>query len=229
MSAPLVPERTRLEKVFGIESPSEVGSAIQRLLITGTTALDKSAVTIWPDIKVSLLEISGGIIVSGFVGFLIAQAFSKNTLFKFAWILSSLVCVAPVVLPAQIVWWVGIGLSQKVLTITSFTTFPFAQALWSYRSLRLPLRVLVAIEEVLPYAFIGMVFAEAYAATAGLGFFVLVAAGKGYVPEAIATAFITFGILAVNSCVFRFAIRRLYFSQAAVNAIPLVVKSSQGS
>ena len=64
--------------VFLIEGPVEIGNAIQRLLIRGTPAVDKSAVTIWPDIKLSLLEISGGITVSGFGGFLIAQTFSKT-------------------------------------------------------------------------------------------------------------------------------------------------------
>ena len=111
-----------------------------------------------------------------------------------------------------------------VLTITCFTTFPFVQALWSYRNLRLPLRVLVAIEEALPYAFIGMVFAEAYAATAGLGFLMIVLRAEQHIAEAIATAFITFGLLAAISFLFRFVIKRLYFSETA-----LVLENSQKS
>ena len=134
-----------------------------------------SICTIWPDIRLSLLEITGGIVVSGLIGFLIVEGLFKK---KFSNRIRALLCltaVAPVVLASQIMFWVGIGIWQKILTITCFMCFPFMQALSSYRNLTLLNRLLTALDEAMPYAFVGMVFAEAMAATAGLGFLMIIA------------------------------------------------------
>ncbi len=64
---------------------------------------------------------------------------------------------------------------HQFCTITCFMCFPFMQALSSYRNLTLLNRLLTALDEAMPYAFVGMVFAEAMAATAGLGFLMIIA------------------------------------------------------
>lgn len=206
-----------LKRAFLIEPPWEVSNAVYRLLITGTEAFQQ---TIWYDVRVSLQEIIGGVAVAALAALVIAEGFFGKVLQR-ARTLLTLTYIAPVALAAQILLWVGVGIWQKVLMVASLVFFPFVQALWSYRSLTLPGRFLVAIDESLPYAFVGMVFAEAYAATAGLGFVILVAASKLYIAEALAASFITFGLLAIISCVIRFVVKRLCFSEAEVRAVPL--------
>jgi ABC-type nitrate/sulfonate/bicarbonate transport system permease component len=207
LSAPI------LKSFLSIEPPLAVGRAVHRLLVAGTEALHESRPTIWPDIRLSPQEIAGGLVLAGVTGIFAATAFKRSQG------LVSLTYVTPVVLASQIILWVGIGIWQKILTIAFFSFFPFAQALWSYRNFTLPSRLLGAIDETLPYAFVGMVFSEAYAATGGLGFVILVAAAKGYIAEAIATALITFGLLAIISCLLRFVVKRLSFSEAEIKDV----------
>ena len=67
----------------------------------------------------------------------------------------------------------------------------------------------MAIDDALPYAFLGMVFAEGYAATAGLGFLILVTGAQRFMAEEMATAIITFGLLVLISTMLRLIARRL--------------------
>jgi len=113
------------------------------------------------------------------------------------------------VLASQVVLWVGIGFWHKALTIVCFVSFPLLQALWSYRTTAVLPRLLIAIDETLPYAFLGMVFAEAYAAIAGLGFLILGGGAQLFAAEQIAASFITFALLAVISTVIRSVVQRL--------------------
>ena len=96
------------------------------------------------------------------------------------------------------------------------------QALWSYRQLSMSSRVLLAIEESLPYAFVGLLTAE-FIATEGLGFFILTASAKVQGPEAFAGTFILLGILAVITAILRSAVKQevLQVSNAATAAQPI--------
>jgi ABC-type nitrate/sulfonate/bicarbonate transport system permease component len=75
----------------------------------------------------------------------------------------------------------------------------------------------LAVDEALPYAFSGMFFAEAYAATAGLGFLILVSRPTGFIAGALAIALITFGLLVFISSVLRFIVKRLVISEPEEN------------
>jgi ABC-type nitrate/sulfonate/bicarbonate transport system permease component len=192
---------------FLIEPPLWVGFAIRDLFVTGDSPALKGE-TIWLDVYVSLAEIAGGIGLASLFAFLIFEGFVRNSrLKKFHWIVF-VICVAPVTLVVPIILAVGIGMLSKALMICSIAVFPCARALWSYTNFPLAYRFLLAIDESLPYAFVGMVFAEAYAATAGLGFLILVAGAQLFIAKAIATALITFGLLVLISSALRFVIKR---------------------
>ena len=104
-----------------------------------------------------------------------------------------------------------------MILICAIVLFPLARALWSYTNLGLVGRFLLAVDEALPYAFSGMFFAEAYAATAGLGFLILVSRATGFIAGALAIALITFGLLVFISSVLRFIVKRLVISEPEEN------------
>lgn len=205
---------------FSIEPPAEVGNAAFRLLVAGAGAILKSKPTLWNDIRVSLVEIGGGILFATVLAFPTVVLLSKICSPKPSGGLLSLTCIAPVGLATQIIAWVGIGVWQKILMVSCLAFFPIAQALWSYRSVPLAPRLFLAIDEALPNAFLGMVFAEGYASTAGLGFFLLVFPANGHMAEATATALITFGLMVGISCVLRLAAKNVYFANVAVVTEP---------
>ncbi len=196
-----------LQEALLITPPAEVARAIQELLVTGSNAFGETQRLLWSDINVSVVEIVGGILVAGMAACLSIKILGERYI-KIVY----LSAVAPITLPFQVLFWVGVGVWQKVLTIALFLVFPMAVALWSYRREGLPRRFLLAIEEGLPYAFIGMVFAEAFVGTAGLGFTILVTGFTGHIAEAMATSFITFGLLAITSTVLRITIKRILLS-----------------
>jgi ABC-type nitrate/sulfonate/bicarbonate transport system permease component len=192
-----------------VVTPAEASRAVYTLLVTGTAKVMLGANTIWNDVQVSFLEMIAGFAVAALIVLLVSEVFSRTSSLKPALGVLSLISVAPIVLASRGIFWVGIGFWQKALTIVCFVFFPLLQALWSYRTTRVLPRLLIAIDEALPYAFLGMVFGEAYAATAGLGILILVAGAKLFAAEQIATSFITFAFLAVISTVMRLFVKRL--------------------
>ena len=94
--------------------------------------------------------------------------------------------------------------------------------MWSYTNLGLVGRLLLAVDEALPYAFLSMFFAEAYAATAGLGFLILVTRATGFIAGALAIALITFGLLVFISSMLRFAVKRLVVMKPQENVVEII-------
>lgn len=182
---------------------------VYALLVTGTANVFKGAGTIWNDMQVSLLEMIAGLAVAVLIALFFPKVISWKTSLKPGLGLLSLPCVAPIVLASEVIYWVGIGFWHKALTIVCFVFFPLLEALSSYRTGAVVPRLLIAIDEALPHAFLGMVFAEAYAATAGLGFLILVAHAQEFVAEGIATSLITFGLLVTISSALRLVVKRL--------------------
>jgi hypothetical protein len=52
----------------------------------------------------------------------------------------------------------------------SLSFFPFVQALWGLRNQPIKVQLLLAADDALPFAFVGMLFGETMNAVAGLGF-----------------------------------------------------------
>ena len=93
-------------------------------------------------------------------------------------------------------------------SVSCFAFFPLVQGLWSYRHLSLASRVLVSIDEVLPYAFLGMLAGETYGSRQGLGFFMATAAITLQTAKAFAISLMLFGFFAVLSGILRWLIKR---------------------
>jgi ABC-type nitrate/sulfonate/bicarbonate transport system permease component len=186
-----------------VVTPIETSRAVYALLVTGTGKVLLGTKTIWTDMRVSLLAMIAGLAVAALIAVLVSEVYSRIKSFKPVLELLSLICVAPVVLASQVVFWVGIGFWHKAITIMCFVFFPLLKALSYYRMVAIRPRLLIAVDETLPYAFLGMVFAEAYAATAGLGFLILVAGAQLFAAEQTAISFITFALLVVISTVIR--------------------------
>src|SRR5207237_10832254 len=107
------------------------------------------------------------------------------TFSNFLFLLLPLTRIAPIVLwlLVWVTWIVSLQdflvLWHKVIAVGCLTFFPFVQALWGLRERPLLYRVLMAIDDSLPIAFVTMCFGELYAATRGLGFIMTVASAMG--------------------------------------------------
>jgi len=210
-----------LKSSFLIEPPFKVGYSILDLLIFGNSSGIAVKETIWLDVNVSLFEIIGAIALAGLFAFPLSELIVryKGSL-KFDWIVFA-AYVSPATLAVPMIDFVGIGMLSKVLMICSVVLFPFARAMWTYIAFPLASRVLLAIDEALPYGFVGMVFAEAYAATAGLGFRILVSAASLAIADSIATALITFGLLVLVSSTLRFLVKRISNAKTWETVVPV--------
>lgn len=170
--------------------------------------------TIWTDLYVSLSEIFTGVVLGGGAALvtyriLLARDAIRNCLFP----ILPLAFVTPIFSPVIAMEWLGrVGYLQKGGGIGLVIFFPFLQALWGLRDRPLGLRVLLGVDDALPYAFVVMLFAEAMAATAGVGFSMLKAHVDGdIVPEGIAVALVTIALLVALSSTLRWVAKRLYF------------------
>jgi ABC-type nitrate/sulfonate/bicarbonate transport system permease component len=195
---------------FGIAAPMEVGQAIFQLLVTSSNAfMDKRTMTIWFDIEASLFNIFAGVGLTTLLAMAFVKAGSKYLSLKLSSLIMALTCLAPIALGNLVMTWFGIGIFQKIITLVCFSFFPLAQAFWNYRSSQLLPKILLSIDAGLPYAFMGMVFSEAMAATAGIGFFMIMFPANGHLAEGAATGLIAFALLTVISLALRFTARQL--------------------
>src|SRR5207237_9765592 len=137
---------------------------------------------IWGDIRLSLLEVVGGMVLGSSIALVVFSLLSTTLTFRnFLFLLLPLTHIALIVL-WLLVWatWIVslqdfLFLWNKVIAVGCLTFFPFVQALWGLREHPLLYRVLMAIDDSLPIAFVTMCFGELYGATAGLGFMMTVA------------------------------------------------------
>lgn len=141
---------------------------------------------IYDDIWVSLLEVFGGMVLGGCVALLVFALLSTSSVIRnLLFPVLSLSYISPIILwllawlmpgwiypPPGFVFW------HKILAVGCLTFFPFVQALWGLREHPWPYRILLAVDDALPIAFVAMLFAELMAATAGLGFMMTVASAK---------------------------------------------------
>jgi ABC-type nitrate/sulfonate/bicarbonate transport system permease component len=115
--------------------------------------------------------------------------------------------------------WLGKGhwLKAVIVAATSFSSF--AEIFWGFRGAPLVPRILLAVDNALPYAFVGMLFGELWAATSGLGFFTIVARAAGNRTEALASALITLGLMVSVSFVLKLSIKWLLSSEPKLTQI----------
>ncbi len=187
-----------------LSSPRTVLGVCYHLLFQGT---------FWQDVYVSFSEVFGGLILgTGAAWILYRLLFSHNYLREELFPLLPLMHITLFFSPVVLMWWLGgVGYWQKSLGIGLMTIYPTLEAIWGLRDRAPGLRLLLAIDNGLPYAVVMMLFSEAMAATAGLGFSMLNAHVKSEtVPEGIAIALIIIALLVVHSSTLRCLAKRLY-------------------
>jgi ABC-type nitrate/sulfonate/bicarbonate transport system permease component len=201
-------------------SPLGVMSAGYQLLTHGE---------IYTDIRVSLLELLGGIVFGGSIALLVFALMSDNGIIRGAlisllplshisslvlWLLSFLILGR--IVPDFLNYW------HKVLVVGCLVFFPFVQALWGLRDQPISYRILLAIDQALPIAFVAMLFGELFAATAGLGFMMVTASASYQTHKGLAGFLITVFLLVSLSTTLRWIVKRFYSLEKS-SIVPLPV------
>lgn len=170
---------------------------------------------VWLDMRVSLLEVIGGIFFGGTVALGLFVLLSGKAILK-----NLVLPLLPATnISAVVVWqivfvlwlqWFGtgfLGYWHKAIAVACLSFFPLVQILWGLGEKPLLYRILIAIDDALPIAFIAMIFGEAWAATAGLGFIVIVANATGQSAKAIAGLLFIAAVMAGLSFTLRWIVR----------------------
>jgi sulfonate transport system permease protein len=183
-------------------TPVEVMNVVHQLFLQGE---------IWGHLGVSLWEVSGGISLGGLLalGLLVPlpmHAGVKKVLVS----LFPLTYISAIVLWLMAFTWVGVNVWHKVIAVACFTFFPLLEALWGMRKYPFFYRVLLATDAALPIAFVAMIFGEAWAATQGLGFAMIVANATLQTDKVVAVFLVTFAVLIGLSSSLRWSVKRLF-------------------
>ena len=216
-----------LKGLLLINLPVEVLGAGYRLLISGTAIIHQGG-TVWGDMGFSLIKIFGGILLAGSAALVVAKCLSSSrTVENWSFRLLPLAYAAPfpawlflfhwrvpVTGPFIIAW-------HGVAAIACLGFFPFVHVLWGLRDRPLLHRLLLALDEALPFAFLAMLFGEAYAATDGLGFLIVVARAKYSMAEAVAGSLLALTLLVALSSTLRWVVKRLYDSESGAEVLPV--------
>jgi len=193
-----------LEMIFS--SPLTVLGVFYHLLFEGT---------FWQDVYVSFSEVFGGLVLgTAATMILYGILYTYNSLRDRIFPLLPLLHITFFFSPVILTWWLGgVGYWPKSLGIGLVTIYPILEAFWGLRDRSPGLRLLLAIDNALPYAVVMMLFSEAMASTGGLGFSMMKAHIYSHtVPEGIAVALTTIALLVVFSSTLRSLAKRLYFS-----------------
>ncbi len=177
---------------------------------------------VWGDIATSLIEIVLGTILGGLVAVSISSLLNRSRIIR-----DILMAFLPVSYISPIAVWLliflfviwlnlptpisrfFIGYGHKLIGVGLLTFFPLVQALWGLRHESSRYGILVAIDHALPVAFIAMLFGELYAATAGLGFMMVVASATSQYQKGLAGFLITVIVFVLLSFVIRVAAKQI--------------------
>jgi ABC-type nitrate/sulfonate/bicarbonate transport system permease component len=202
-----------LRDLFAIAPLRNVIRSAYSLLTIGSTMPNMDA-TIWFNVAVSAQEIAIGLLLGGVLAFFVVQVIRViESTIRLSWLLA-FTHSSPIVIAIAVMPLVGIGIGLKAVIVAAASLFPFTETLWGLRNSPLPTRILLALKRALPYAFVGMFFAELWASTAGLGFFIVVARAVNNKTEALAAALIAFALMVAVSVCLTFVIKRLGHSKA---------------
>ena len=164
----------------------------------------------------SLLEIFGGIILSGGAALVVSKTLTgSESSRRLAGSFLPLTYIVMAMLPLFLLnWAVLVGYWHTLALVTCLTFFPFMHVFWGLREYPLVCRLLLAADEALPFGFVAMLFGESMNAVAGLGFFTVVARTSLKVDQAIASSMITLVLFILLSAILRGLAKRLYFPPA---------------
>ena len=100
-----------------------------------------------------------------------------------------------------------LGVGHKMMGVGLLTFFPLLQTLWAFRDAPLRRRWLIAIDDALPMAFVAMCFGELYAASAGIGFQMVIASATYQHQQGLGWFLITVILLSALSMILRLILR----------------------
>lgn len=203
-------------------SPLDVAEAGYQLL---------SHSEIYGHVWLSLLEILGGTVLGGSMGLIAFTILSRiaGTFRRVLFFVLPLTYISPIVLwifswlivaqwfqpaPHFLNFW------HKGIAVGFLTFFAFTQTLWGLRDRPQPYRILLAIDDALPIAFVAMLFGELYGSTAGIGFMMTVASATYEIGKGLVGLMITVILLATLSFSVRSVARRLTFSGESAKSLP---------
>lgn len=201
-----------------------------RVVKAGYHLLDQSE--IYLDVGVSLLELLGGFVSGGTIAVLaFALVSNEGVMRKPVVLLLPLTIISPIVvwlLSWLVIGWVFPGSVlivrwHNVIAVGFLIFFPFVQALWGLRDRPVLCRILLAIDNALPIAFVAMLFGELWAATAGLGFMMTVASATSQFDKRLAGFLIVVALLAGISTTLKWIAGSLYNSQNPARIRPAQV------
>jgi len=190
--------------------------------LTSATIETKAYELVLGDVAISLLEILGGLVLTGVFAFIVYKCLATNVTLR-NWLLPvmPLTYIAPIVLSLFLMNWRILNLGWQTTTAVAFVTFfPFLRVLWGLRDLPLLCRILLAGEAALPFAFVAMLFGETISAVSGLGFYIVLTRDALQTQNAVAGALLVTVLLATLSSILRRLVRRLYFSSGAQATMP---------
>ncbi|MBI4487781.1 MAG: hypothetical protein HY694_01730 [Deltaproteobacteria bacterium] len=196
-----------------ISSPLDVLQAIYRLFVG--TSISSTNETIWRHLGISIFEAFGGLLLAGGVALIVRRAlFAGATFRNWAFPFLSLTYIAPIVLSVVLIVWAqpyGVYPWRIAVGVALLSFFPFMQVLWGLRERPLSFQILLAADEALPFAFVAMLFGEAFTSVVGLGFFMVVARAKLYIAESVAASLLTLALLIGLSSALRAVVKWRYF------------------
>jgi len=200
--------QTEIWKLFGIPAPVYVFKAVSRFVVSESGVIDRYNGTTWGHIAISLIEMFFGLSLGGLIVCFVAARLTKSDgLSRLLSCLLPMTYVAPIGIWLWIIAWEFpglIGVWHKMILVACLTFFPLLQAFWGLRDRPIPQRIALAIDDALPFAFVGMFFGELFAATAGIGFVVVIAAATSLFEDAVGACLIILTLLTGISAVLRF-------------------------
>jgi ABC-type nitrate/sulfonate/bicarbonate transport system permease component len=189
-------------------SPLKETIAAAYILLTGGSEI-AAMQEFWVDVRVSFQELVEGILGAGLFSLAAVKILRVAGVreIRATWFIV-LTHTVPIVLAVSSMPLIGIGHWLRASIVAAVSVFPFLKTLWDLRDQPLPNRIFLAVDNSLPYAFVGMLFGQLWASTAGIGFFIVMSRANGHRTEALAASVITFGLLVALSFLLRFAAKR---------------------
>jgi ABC-type nitrate/sulfonate/bicarbonate transport system permease component len=185
---------------------------------------------IWWDIRNSILEVLGGVIFSGSVALVVFWVLSTYTAYsKLLFLMFPLTYISPIVTSP---FWLFIFYLldnyqyfslpfHRLFIVGSLAFYPLLQVLWGLREQPLRYRILLAVDDALPIAFVAMLLAEVYAATAGLGFLMVIASTVRQTDKGLVGFILTVALLVGLSSILRSIAKRLYLPERSGEVVPV--------
>jgi ABC-type nitrate/sulfonate/bicarbonate transport system permease component len=127
---------------------------------------------IWGDLYISNMEMFAGVFMGVGIGIVFNSILQMLPALRGVFLASlPMTFITPLMaLTIPSAWYFQDGLWPKILGIALISFFPFFRSFWGLRERPLGLRILMGVDQALPFVFVAMLFAESMASTKGLGF-----------------------------------------------------------